>query len=119
MKSKAGTRRFFFFHASPWVVLFISFWMTGAMVATGGCSQSQSDKEAQSGGTTGPATSGSTGSGTLADEDEQKLPVNPKDYKPMPIPNPSVTPSLKEGEDPQDPAVQPVSPQESSEKGKK
>lgn len=119
MKSKAGKRRFFFLNASLWVVLFIGFWIIGAMVATGGCSQSQSDKEAQSGGTTGPATSGSTGSGTLADEDEQKLPVDPKDYKPMPIPNPAVKPFLKEGEDPQDPADQPVSPQEPSEKGKK
>jgi len=87
-------------------------------MASTGCSQSQKDGS-QSGQTSGTVTQGGTGTGILADEKDQKLHINPQDYKPMPIPNPMANPPVKTGENPQELSKPSASPQETSTQEKK
>ncbi len=111
MKIKQKGRVFSFFSLLVSMLLF--FWMFG-MVSMG-CSQSETDVGTSSEKATGPVTPGGQGSGKLANEEDQKLPVDPKEYKPMPIPNPkTVKPMVKEGGDPRKPSIQPATPDKTS-----
>lgn len=59
--------------------------------------------------TSGGETEGSTGTGKMIDkEDQKKLPINPEDYKPMPMPNPEEQPPAKKGPDAEKLHIQPL-----------
>lgn len=71
---------------------------------TVGCRQNGAINKAE---TSGGETEGSTGTGKMIDkEDQKKLPINPKDYEPMPIPNPEEQPLAKDGPDAEKPSVE-------------
>ncbi len=102
----------FFF--SPLMTGLLTYFLILGVMASTGCSQSQKDAGTQSGQPSGTVTQGGTGTGVLADEKDQKLPINPQDYKPMPIPNPMANPPVKTGENPQELSKPTASPQETS-----
>jgi len=102
------------FFLSPFLTGLLTYFLILGVMASTGCSQSQKDAGTQSGQPSGTVTQGGTGSGVLAGEKDQKLPINPQDYKPMPIPNPTTNPVLKEGVNPKELSTPSVSPQETS-----
>jgi len=116
MKCSTRNNRRFFLRVPLFLGLLTCILMVALMTSTG-CSQAQGDKAAESEKPAGTVSPGATGTGTLADEKDQKLPLNPEDYKPMPFP--SVKPNLdaQEGENPQEPSIQGTGQEKTSKQG--
>ncbi len=77
-----------------------------------GCKPSEVQNPSASGG--GQSEEGSTGTGKMIDKaDQEKLPINPKDYKPKPMPEYKES-NVKEGPDAEKPVSSPVIPADAS-----